>query len=710
MIVGIFLRNIKTYRRIQYIPLSTGEKFCGLVGANGVGKSSILEALDTVFNDREWNLNIVTKRSGTQATNPYIVPVFLLNKSFIRKSSRREFAEKISRLVWTTSSEKINPSSRQHFDSFEKHRNTLLGQFNQEEYLLLPIGLDNSKNISMGIFDLSLLVDHLSSESVQDDVEISLRQDSNISSKPLEETSQSLGDTSKELEELEELDDFIAEEVTKQEENLDALDNEEEEENIGNNNKKLIQKSLNELFSEIKVLIEYIYIPKEIDPELFTKLETKEIQVLMGETLREKLETIITKETIDAINDSLKDFIDDLSQDLVEYSYRTPTNRRQQNLKKASVHNLVIEAFFGIRKLHKSQGSDGWLPIGYLSSGEKHKAIIDVAHNLLHHHRDSGKNLIIAIDEPESSLHVSACFDQINRIFDISQKCMQILFATHWYGFFPAIDKGNINVITLLPDRHAFDLVSLGSYREEVKQLTRDSRGKLPHAVRLKSINDLVQSIIASAIGDEPYNWIICEGSSEKQYLEKYFEDIRVNNKLRIVPVGGAGEIKKIYGHLSASYEDFKSEVKGKIILISDTDSELVEYPTKKHSNLICKRIVNIKENNTCRTRLVDIQSNPKAPKTEIEDALNGKLFYETLKEFRQDYPELLDFIREDLSVQEIPSHFALDLRPSENSKLEEFFDKDNNKFEFAKKYSDMISDDYLTPEWIQELKDQILE
>ena len=43
MIVGIFLRHIKTYKGINFIPLSDGEKFCGLVGNNGIGKSTVLE-------------------------------------------------------------------------------------------------------------------------------------------------------------------------------------------------------------------------------------------------------------------------------------------------------------------------------------------------------------------------------------------------------------------------------------------------------------------------------------------------------------------------------------------------------------------------------------------------------------------------------------------------------------------------------------------
>ena len=46
MIIGVILRNFKTYKNINYIPLSNGESFSGFIGANGIGKSSILEALD----------------------------------------------------------------------------------------------------------------------------------------------------------------------------------------------------------------------------------------------------------------------------------------------------------------------------------------------------------------------------------------------------------------------------------------------------------------------------------------------------------------------------------------------------------------------------------------------------------------------------------------------------------------------------------------
>ena len=58
MIVGIFLRHIKTYKGINFIPLSDGEKFCGLVGNNGIGKSKVLEALEKIFlKYKDMNIN-----------------------------------------------------------------------------------------------------------------------------------------------------------------------------------------------------------------------------------------------------------------------------------------------------------------------------------------------------------------------------------------------------------------------------------------------------------------------------------------------------------------------------------------------------------------------------------------------------------------------------------------------------------------------------
>jgi hypothetical protein len=221
----------------------------------------------------------------------------------------------------------------------------------------------------------------------------------------------------------------------------------------------------------------------------------------------------------------------------------------------------------------------------------------------------------------------------------------------------------------------------------------------------LKSINDFIQSIITSILSDIPYNWLICEGSSdEKIYFEAYFADIKQDKKLRIIPVGGASEIKRVYNNLQVAYDDFKREIKGKVILISDTDSELVSYPTKDElKNLICYRIVN--EDSKRKTVLVNIDSNPVSPKTEIEDALNGKIFFETLKDFQDNYTELSNVINSINDPTEESTYFALDLSLTKQKLLESFFDKDNNKFEFARKYVEKISSEYKIPEWIEDIK-----
>ncbi len=637
MIVGVFLRYIKTYQGINYIPLTDEDRFCGLVGINGIGKSSILEALDCFFNGKQWNLNIVTKKSGKSSTKPQIVPVFLLKKTEL-SGDLLEKAEIISELAINIKEDNVSPSVKSHLKKFIQHRDNLIQKIDIKDYLLLPLGIDYNCNPSVSIFNCKLLAEKIDPNS----------SNQGLSSLPDSEL-----------------------------------------------------KAFEPIIKKIKKLIEYIYIPREIDTESFTKLETDEIQVLMGETLNQILEKRVPSSQITEINKSLNHFINNLSSELELYSYRTPTDR-QQNLKKHDVYKLIIQAFFNIRKLHKKQG-DNWLEISSLSSGEKQKAIIDVAHSLINRRRNSGANLIIGVDEPKSSLHMSACFDQFDALYEISRSCRQVLFSSHWYGFFPTIETGSAAIITKNDNEHCVDLINLASYREQVRQMVEGSRGRLPYDIRLKSINDFVQSVITSSIGDNPFNWIICEGSSEKIYFSAYFSDILETKRIRIVPVGGAKEIKRLYNHIATSYEEFKNEISGKIILITNTDRELVRYKTKDLDNLICKRIVNCQ--NSKETKLINIDSNPVSPKTEIEDALNGRLFHETLLSFEAEFPEMLGFLTEvDVNLDEC-SFFALDIKSSQSQLIEKFFDSDNNKYNFAKKYADRLNENYVTPKWIQEIR-----
>ena len=310
---------------------------------------------------------------------------------------------------------------------------------------------------------------------------------------------------------------------------------------------------------------------------------------------------------------------------------------------------------------------------------------------------------------------MSACHDQFNKLFEISTFCSQLLFATHWYGFIPTVENGYVSVITKERNQHNFDLIDISRYRESIKQYVSRSKGKLPYDVRLKSLNDFIQSIITSILSDHPYNWVICEGSSEKIYFEEYFADIKEKIKLRIIPVGGAKEIKKIYEYLKVTYEDLKDEIRGNIILISDTDSQLVHYTTKKEKHLKCYRIVN--DTSKQKTTLVQVDSNPSSPETEIENSLNGKIFFKALKEFENNFPKLLEITqqieKDQIKTQkkEKESYFYLDLSPSQNQILDDFFNINNNKINFAKKYVEImkIYKEFKVPEWIQQIKEELL-
>jgi hypothetical protein len=402
--------------------------------------------------------------------------------------------------------------------------------------------------------------------------------------------------------------------------------------------------------------------------------------------------------------------------------YRTSTDR-QQNLRKSDIHKLIIDSFFNIRKLHKKvSDSSNFVEISSLSSGEKQKAIIDVAKGLLENHRADGTNLIIGIDEPESSLHISACFEQFDSLFKMSEKCRQIIFSSHWYGFLTTLTYGNVSVISEKDKMHYFDLINLENYQEQIVHLMQSSRGKLPYDINLKSITDFIQSILSSITSDTPYNWIFCEGSSEKIYFDKYFEDEIQNFNLRIIPTGGAKKIKRIYQNILTPYGEIKEHIDGntynkwgKILFLSDTDNQIIHYEAKnynsQYSRLQCYRLIN--NTSTRLAETVAINDSLTSPATEIEDCLNGKLFVETLKYFREikEYEYLKSIIDKDAEYPEEDSYFSLNLRPSDADKLKEFFDSEDGdiKIKFAEKYVELMSqEDYQVPSWIKDIKDWI--
>ena len=174
MIVGIFLRNFKTYKSINYIPITDEDRFCGLIGNNGIGKSSVLEAIDCFFNEKVWNYHKAAKTSTPDSLKPHIVPVFLIRKSDI-PSKNRASAEILSNYAKEVIDTNFSPTYQPHVKSFILHRNKLASNanLNFDDFFLLPIGIDHKLNISLSILQEMAPINELT-EIINEGVQIKI--------------------------------------------------------------------------------------------------------------------------------------------------------------------------------------------------------------------------------------------------------------------------------------------------------------------------------------------------------------------------------------------------------------------------------------------------------------------------------------------------------------------------------------------------------
>lgn len=681
MIIGALIRNIKTYSGTNYIPLTVSNPFCGLVGENGIGKSSVLEAFDSLLNDKPQNINIAARRSGRKAS-PYIVPIFSVKSSELTEEARKKAKMLHDALLMDHGSGSMNSANLAVYNKIKSHLDSL--PIDDDTYYI-PLG-KSDKGVTCGIFNTSkLFQEEILNNELFSKIDLTSELDTD------EEKIDSEEDSIHHEDSLEIKGELTSDQLSKKQ----ALPQDMFQ--------QFFARQFDDLFEEIKSNIQYVYIPKEIDSVEFTKLEKREIQTLMGSNLNSIIEGIFGEDKIKEINSGLNSYLDELSERLGEYKYKL-NSQKQRLIRKAEVYSLIVEAFFNIRTLHKKHQVEDWVPMINLSSGEKQRAIIDLVENLLSHNHENGKNLIVAIDEPESSLHVSACFEQMSKLYKISELCQQVIFSTHWYGFFPTINNGYFTLITKQGDERVCSMIPLENYREAMRhevESAQKARVEVPFDIKIKSTNDLVQSVIMSITKDEPYHWLFCEGSSEKIYLDYYLSDLVKNNNLKIVPVGGASEISKIYSNLRVLHNEYKKEINGNVFLMIDTDPSFVEIVYEEMPKIKCYRLYN--DNN--KTLLLRSNDKKRSTKTEIEDVLDGNVFIKTLMYFKSEYPEMLDFINEKTVDAGTPSYYALDITRTQSESLTNFFDSENNKFLFAKKYISLLNDKSDEPSWISEIR-----
>jgi ATPase involved in DNA repair len=650
MITSLFIRHFKVYKGITFIPLSEGSGFASLIGENGVGKSSVLEALDFAINKKgsqDWPINNEAKyEGGLGGSNiPFIAPIFLIKKELLRKTKKDDLeqyekAEKLSQFLWNT---KYKTKSKS-LDDFYKHRDELKLCYNQEEYLLLLVGKKYNEN---GIYFASY----------QNGM------------------------------------DFINDNP--------HIQYEDEE----------LQKYFKGFYEYVISHYSYIYIPVETDVYTYTKLETQDMQKLMDKNIQVEIEKAIKPGTLKQINKDLDAFIKEIERVLEIYEYK---GHFKNSLTMPDLVTKIIEAYFSIKVLNKkTESANKLIPVSELSSGEKRKALIDVAYSFLQNNTDRASNIILAIDEPEASLHISSCYSQFEKLIKISKQNHQILISTHWYGYLPVVTNGSATSIRKNNKNEiSVDFFNLYNYRETITQSRKKIKGQLPIDYNIKSYNDLVQSIIYSLLQEEPYNWIICEGLSEKIYFEALFKSEIESKNLRLLPLGSYKEVRKIYSYLLSPIKDPDYKINGKVFCLIDTDNERVEVAYEKNKNLFFERLIN---DETGESTLTDVDSNLTNPATEIEDCLNPYIFYQTLLEFVSEDVKLAEILGSNEVTKDAKSSaYFIDLRISEKKVIKDFFDGNEgyNKIRFAKKYIEIWDKPFFAriPEskWITSIKRRI--
>lgn len=636
MLLGIGLKNYKVYKNLQYIPISSGASFTAYLGPNGIGKTSIFEALDRFFNGGEWISNNESKKGADDSA--YVAPLFLIPVNEISLSRKeKRIASLLSSFFWDFSGAPYNPFVKSIIDSIagakaqgfgkDSHYLFVLGNAYQNNEIEIPFFKNDIKNLFEEHVDVEF-------EGIQD------------------------------------------------------------------------------LLKKIKSHYRYIYLPAEADSLSFSKMESMYIRRLLDEDIKKKIQDSISKASIDDINKKLREFIDQINDTLDQYTYR---GKHKDQLTANDLIERIFSAYFGIKVLHKKNNGKE-TTIKDLSSGEKRQALIDLSYALISRSKLKSYQVILAIDEPDASMHVAACHDQFEKIARIPTLCTpapQVLINTHWYGFIPVMRSGIAHSLFRGTSGIEFFSFNLDNFREYINQNYAKSHGKSPKEVELKSYQDMIQSVVVSMLRDKPYNWIFCEGMSDRIYLTHYLSNLIDSSNLRIVPLGGFKQVRRVYDYLSAPLSDKEAGFKGKALCIVDTDAQKENVELKKDvKNLSFKRIV--RDESNAEVVALDADSQHSFP-TEIEFALREEVLKKLiatpeLQNELENFSVLQDIV-ESASVSDGSNNLYdyLNLGPKQKRKLmDEFFDVGNNKVSFAKAYVACDMDRSFEPKWITTIRQSI--
>lgn len=477
-----------------------------------------------------------------------------------------------------------------------------------------------------------------------------------------------------------------------------------------------IKQDIEKLRKEIWDSYAYIYFPVETSVSEATKLYSTKMQYLMGKDIVSEIDSVLDQKIIEGrdsivsfINKKLSDFIDNINKSMSEiddqYSYKTSQGVGQK-LSTKIIREKVIDTYFSTISLKKTTKH-----LDILSSGEQRTALIDVAYAFLAQEDKPEYEVIFALDEPEASLNTAACFEQFLRVSNLANTyCYQTLITTHWYGFIPLAESGTWCHIDKEEDKiSVFDL-----------SLAFDNRGTMPDDIEIKSYFDLVTSIL-SLSRTKKTNWLICEGADDAQYLKTFFE-IKKCTDIIILPVGGSGNVIKLFNYLSVPVQE-KSEQKalhGTIVCLIDSDKQRVNFEGHSSIGNDKKKKLHIRrlQINGDITELLSLEKSGLYDQTEMEDCLNAKVYFDAINKYieHQNDPEIKKIIKyfqynekskyakvsKDLAFLKLLTVEGQDEKQKVYDYIMENLEAKN---EIAKLYS-KLCDDSNIPDWIDTLLD----
>jgi len=119
MILAAVLRNFKCFKGINIIPFCDGklDSLNIIIGNNGVGKSAVLEGLNTLFNEARWIINneIRGKKEDVSVGAVMLIEKNRMSKGF--DSKELALLEEISNFFWSV--DESNTTLKQYSKFFE---------------------------------------------------------------------------------------------------------------------------------------------------------------------------------------------------------------------------------------------------------------------------------------------------------------------------------------------------------------------------------------------------------------------------------------------------------------------------------------------------------------------------------------------------------------------------------------------------------------